>query len=186
MINGKRMTLLATTLFPIMLIGAGLAYAGKLEPSGPPGPTTQIPPAWSQKIAGPERFELVLDGAGVLDKETGLVWEQSPSTSTMPWESSFYHCNQVVEKGDRKGWHVPTVEQLASLVDPSQANPALPNDHPFSNVMWPTFYWTASAHAYVTNDAWSVGFSTGEVAHNLKTGSSKYVWCIRGGSKASD
>src|SRR3954467_14198402 len=35
-----------------------------------------IPPAWSQTLPAAERFQLVLGGAGVLDKETGLVWEK--------------------------------------------------------------------------------------------------------------
>src|SRR5215470_9380827 len=39
-----------------------------------------IPPAWSQKLPAAQRFEVVLDGAAVLDHETGLVWEKSPST----------------------------------------------------------------------------------------------------------
>ena len=33
-----------------------------------------IPPNWSKKIPGPERFTVVMDGEAVLDKETGLVW----------------------------------------------------------------------------------------------------------------
>ena len=34
---------------------------------------------WGDKLRDAYRFELVLDDAGVLDKETGLVWERSPS-----------------------------------------------------------------------------------------------------------
>ena len=43
-----------------------------------------IPPAWSQSLPAPERFQLVLGGAGVLDKETGLVWEQTPAAGLRP------------------------------------------------------------------------------------------------------
>ena len=35
-----------------------------------------IPHAWSQKLEASKRFEVVLDGGAVLDKETGLVWEK--------------------------------------------------------------------------------------------------------------
>ena len=37
-----------------------------------------VPRAWSQKLPASARFQLVLDNAAVLDKETGLVWEKSP------------------------------------------------------------------------------------------------------------
>src|SRR3989304_768790 len=71
------MAVAAMMFFPVMGI------AGSLEPSAAPAPTmktlNQIPPTWSQKLPAAQRFELVLDGYAVLDKETGLVWEKSPT-----------------------------------------------------------------------------------------------------------
>ena len=37
---------------------------------------TTIPPSWYQKLSASKRFSVVLDGAAVLDKETGLVWKK--------------------------------------------------------------------------------------------------------------
>ena len=96
----------------------------------------RIPPAWSQILPAAERFVLVMGGAGVLDKETGLVWEQSPDgTTTSIWEDAQVVCN-LKAVGNRKGWRVPSVNELASLLDPTNpaGNPDLPVGHPFSTV----------------------------------------------------
>ena len=157
---------------------AGPAQAGSLEPSAAPGPTTQIPPAWNQILPAADRFELVMGGAAVLDKETGLVWEQSPDTSTRIWTSAISHCYQR-QVGGRKGWRLPTIEELASLVDTTQINPALPSGHPFVNVQLPN-YWSAATFADGSTFAWVVAFGFGSVNLNNKTGIN-YVWCVRGG-----
>src|SRR5688572_1502638 len=94
---------------------------------------SRIPPAWSQTLPAAERFVLVMGGAGVLDKETGLVWEQSPDATTKStWEVAQVVCN-LKAVGNRKGWRVPSVNELASLLDPSNpaGNPDLPVGHPF-------------------------------------------------------
>jgi Protein of unknown function (DUF1566) len=143
---------------------------------------------WDEKINGHHRFKVLrqFDGAAVLDKETGRVWEQSPSTVVFPWTGSatvldaHSHCYQL-EVGGRKGWRLPTIEELASLVDASQGSPttpALPAGHPF-NVL-PTPHWSATTNASDANRAWAVGFATGTVFNPLKT-ANREVWCVRGG-----
>jgi hypothetical protein len=100
----------------------------------------EIPPTWSQKLASDERFELVMGDDAVLDKETGLVWEQSPNTSTLTWEQACVDCD-AVEVSGRKGWRLPTIEELASLVDSTQ-NTSLPSGHPFSSNVQAAEYWS--------------------------------------------
>jgi len=187
---------LAVSIFmaiAIALFLPGLGITGSLEPSDPPGPTMktldQIPPTWSQKLqcdtTACPRFQLVLDGTGVLDKETGLVWEQSPdNTNVYNWETAQTHCNRLT-KGGRLGWRIPTVQELLSLVDPSvYPGPTLPSGHPFSNVR-DDIYWSATTAANDTSKAWTVGFGgglvTGPWCNNSESSCVIYVWCVRGG-----
>src|SRR6266446_7891067 len=53
----------------------------------------RMPPAWSQTLPGAQRFVLVMGAAAVLDKETGLVWEKSPSPRDSNWLDAQLHCN---------------------------------------------------------------------------------------------
>ena len=137
-----------------------------------------VPPAWSQNLRASERFQLVLASAAVLDKETGLVWEKSPDTTTRTWTSAIAYA-YAKNVGDRKGWRLPTVEELASLVDPTQSNPALPSGHPFTNVQ-SNVYWSSTTSVVDTSNAWVVLFSSGYVGYDGKS-YGDYVWCVRGG-----
>jgi hypothetical protein len=182
--NKKKSNLTGAIIIAITaLLLPGIIQAGNLEPSGAPAPTMktldEIPPTWSQKIAGTERFELVLGNLGVLDKETGLVWEKSPSTSTYNWEAAINHCILLV-LNTRRGWHLPTIEQLGSLADNSSLNPALSAGHPFLNVQL-SEYWAASTHNGFTTHAWTVTFNgAGFINYYSKT-DTRYAWCVRGG-----
>lgn len=115
----------------------------------------------------------------VLDKETGLVWEQSPSTSDFIWEEAQIHCNQL-GTGGRLGWRLPTLQELESLVDPSQEYPTLPKGHPFSNVQ-SSFYWSATTRADNTAFAWYVSFFYAYVDRDFDKNNLFNVWCVRGG-----
>jgi len=137
-----------------------------------------IPPAWSQKLPAEQRFVLVLDGEAVLDKETGLVWERDVSSGTPHWYDAIVYCTSLT-KGGRNGWHLPTIEQLASLLDMSVDSPKLPEGHPFLGVL-PHAYWSATTDASNGNLALSVGFNRGLVFSFDKT-ALRRVWCVRGG-----
>jgi hypothetical protein len=179
------MSVIVVAAVGTMLFVPMTGTAGSLEPSAAPAPTMktldQIPPTWSQKISGAARFELVLDGAAVLDKETGLVWEQSPYMMTMPWIDAMFTC-QNKPVGDRKGWRLPTVAELASLVDQSVSapGPTLSNGHPFSSVQ-SSVYWSATTMPIPTTEAWGVNFYNADVFSFVKTYNGYYVWCVRGG-----
>ena len=184
----------------------GLSNAGSLEPNDPPGPTMRTldeiysTNSWSKKLpcdsqTNCPRFEVLADfnNEAVLDKETGLVWEKSPSNLDWQgyWLNAKNFCNEK-QTGGRLGWRLPTVQELASLVDPLIASPgpAIPPGSPFVNVQsWR--YWSATtmdaqvdlntgyvypAHGY------AVDFSSGDVIGGRSiSGESNRVWCVRGG-----
>jgi len=146
--------------------------------------STASAPSWHQILAASERFVLVMNNnEAVLDRETGLVWEKSPSTGTYPWvNAAFSYCANL-DVGGRMGWHLPTAEQLTSLIDNSEFEPSLPSGHPFTNVH-PTVtaeYWSATTDS--TSTAVTVTFGDLLVNHvNSDTKTNyNYVWCVRGG-----
>lgn len=127
-----------------------------------------------------DRFVPKFSGAAILDRETQLIWEQSPDTNVTSWALARTECLSREIDG-RKGWRLPSVHELASLVDPSQVGLSLMTGHPFSNVQT-EYYWSATTDAESSTDAWTVRFlQTGPVTTFGKT-NGLYVWCVRGGS----
>jgi hypothetical protein len=175
----------AALLLPVII------RAGSLEPSGAPAPTMktldEIPPTWSQKLPASERFELVLNDEAVLDKETGLVWTRDANlTDAKPWYDAIKYCiaeypDWGLNIGGRLGWRLPTIEELQSLVDRSQSNPALPVGHPFINVSTTKSYWSSTTDVIQPTAAHTVYFPDGTSIGAPKTSFNPEVWCVRGG-----
>ena len=177
-----------------IVVTAALAQSGSLEPpstavdgSGNPVPTTQTQPSWDQVLPADERFVLVMGGEAVLDKETGLVWEQTPLATAHTWVSARSQCTDRIV-GGRKGWRLPSVHELDSLVSRNNSFgiPDLPAGHPFSNVLV-SFYWSATSDADIPTKAWGVSFAgpTTGTAPVGKTNTAR-VWCVRGGGPLSE
>ena len=152
----------------------------------------QIPPAWSQILPAADRFQLVMGGAAALDRETGLVWEKSPIMATQVWSDAHVSCHDLAV-GGRRGWRLPTIQELASLVDPTIFAPvlALPPGHPFISVQ-SSSYWSATSIDQVTNAgdpllplnpfAWRMAFVDPAFSNTgSKTTGMFHVWCVRGG-----
>jgi len=96
--------------------------------------------SWSNIIPkAKKRFVVLADfnNQAVLDRETGLVWEQSPETTADVWLGARGAC-AVKNVGGRIGWRLPSLPELSSLVDPSVVppGPTLPVGHPFDRFRW--------------------------------------------------
>jgi hypothetical protein len=144
-------------------------------------------PSWAQKLTT-NRFVVLANWnhEAVLDRETGLVWERTPQASlplSMNWFSAHQHCNDLTVAG-RKGWRVPALQELASLVDPTIAapGPTLPGGHPFLEV--PFTAWSATISSGSAANAWRVRFTDADVAFFDRSASRLQVWCVRGGQGA--
>lgn len=140
---------------------------------------------WDQALPVSQRFVILpaFNSDAVLDKETGLVWEKSPQTTAVSSANVRMTCiNKAV--GGRKGWRLPSLPELASLVDPSVTSPGptLPPGHPFVAVQSAN-YWSASANAENPSLTWGVGFGNGAVL-GLSKAFDQRAWCVRGGMNA--
>ena len=175
-----------------VILGLGLLAASAVSIVVAHAQTTAVgpyyaTPSWDQKIpcTGPSncpRFVVLSNwnSEAILDRETGLVWERSPSALRRNWSDALGSCIRGVQAGNRKGWRLPTIQELGSLVEPGLGEGALslPGGHPF-DVQFDT-YITATTNSSGANLAWGVDFSSGS-----STGVSKtalfLVWCVRGG-----
>jgi Protein of unknown function (DUF1566) len=176
-----------TRMWSVMV--AGLSVLWFTAPAG------AIPlESWDDKIpSATTRFKVLTEfnGEAVLDKETGLVWERTPAIISPPWKYGRFECASRTT-GNRKGWRLPSVHELASLLDPSPGvtPPLLPPGHPFTTGttgVQSAIYWSATTIKAIPSNAWGVNFSNGEVTDfGDVTVSGKLHWCVRGGQNHGD
>jgi hypothetical protein len=132
-------------------------------------------PALGAAPSDSPRFSLLFDGAGAKDNKTGLIWEQEPDRIHDVWSASVERC-LTKEVGGQKGWRAPSIDELKTLIDTSQRDPALPPGHPFSNIK-SEIYWTATPHPTDDIVAWQVSFFSGEPVTDQKSGTRR-LWCV--------
>jgi hypothetical protein len=172
-----------------LLTGAALT-AGPAQAVDAVGPY-YAEPAWDRKLAcltfaTCPRFVVLTNwnSEAVLDKETGLVWEKSPNPTAQPtWSAARLNCTGSTT-GNRKGWRLPSIHELTSLIDPTVVSgPTLPPGHPFVTV-FKADYWSATTNVENPANAWGVGFDDGGVGDGPKTITTPRAWCVRGGNNA--
>jgi hypothetical protein len=86
-----------------------------------------------------DRFEINEADGVVLDRSTGLMWQQCEvglnynadnkscvgSTQKLTWQQALLEANDN-SHASYTDWHVPNIKELASIIDHSCASPALP------------------------------------------------------------
>lgn len=135
----------------------------------------------------------------VIDKLTRLTWILDANCANINgsnWFDAVFstnyigetapflnNCSSYTETDTEKTqtWRLPNINELKSLVDYGQSNPALDTEHPF-NIQFDKIFWSStSANGLVQNTAaWSVDFSTGEINATLDKNSFGYTWPVSG------
>jgi hypothetical protein len=179
--NRARLFPLVATVFAIAITMAVPATAQTVG-AGPYYPT----PSWDQKLqcdtqATCPRFIVLSNwnNEAVLDRETGLVWERAPDSTGLNWRDAHFHCMDL-NAGGRGGWHLPTIQELRTVIDPSIPfpGPSLPAGHPFN--VQNAFFWSATTRGDVANFARGAVLFGGGVT-SFDKGVTAQVWCVRGG-----
>jgi hypothetical protein len=177
----KKMKRIAAWVLGFAIGGGLLHLVGFLwERSLAPAASSNLPTA-EQNAPADDRFVVLSDwnSEAVLDRKTGLVWERSPNVSFTNWSGAQNRCENLL-LGKHKGWRLPTIFELATLVDPNvpSPGPTLPAGHPFTVAS--SFYWSATTDITNNANAWGVGFNIGDVGSGVKS-AIDYVWCVRDG-----
>jgi hypothetical protein len=168
------------TLFGVLVLSIGLVRLVFMAGSAGSTPTQN----WDTLLPADQRFTVLatLNNEAVRDNETGLVWEKIPAGGPTTWAIARGACLSKTE-GGRKGWQLPSVHEMASLIDATQPIPTLPTGHPFT-INLSSSYWSATLSADNSAAAWHVQFSNGLVSNLDRTADSFYVWCVRGHANA--
>lgn len=123
-----------------------------------------------------------LDGKTVHDNLTGLTWSRDANPGAFPctWPEALQAINTLnreVYCGHRD-WRLPNRRELRSLMDYQTRKPALPQDHPFTNIFihW---YWSSTTAAIHPGYAWYVHLEGARMFYGKKDQEALF-WPVRG------
>lgn len=132
--------------------------------------------AWADAPAGWYTISGTGATATVTDNKTLLVWQQSPSTSTMKWQDAIDYCKKNTANLPSSGWRLPSLNDLLTLVDVSRNSPTI-DLNAFPDTL-SDYFWSSSADAGSLGNAWLVNFGNGS-SYTGGTGLTNRVRCVR-------
>jgi len=104
----------------------------------------------------------------ISDKKQHIYWQDTvlpKKKNTKDWDDANAYCKRLSLNG-MENWRVPTFTELLSIVDYTQADPAI--NPVFTHVAEGT-YWTATDFSSTRSRAWTIDFRTGKTFYSYKT-----------------
>lgn len=114
----------------------------------------------------------------ILDHMTGLHWLKNANLTNKPvtWPQALHTISLLNKQNNTNKWRLPNINELESLVDCARANPALPDNHLFSDVQ--DSYWSSTTSMYEPDWAWALYLAKGAIGVGQKSGPHFYVWPV--------
>lgn len=123
--------------------------------------------------AAPAPGHFVLSGQGTVhDRITGLGWQHAGPAETMTYAEASTYCAQLGLAGSGN-FRLPTVEELATIVDDTRIDPAIDTDS-FGGT-FNARYWTSTPGA--SGNHWRIHFGLGDM-YDESDSSEFYVRCV--------
>jgi hypothetical protein len=132
-------------------------------------------PIWGQRAESPNTLSDKGNGT-IADAQTGLTWQKDHFMNAN-WQNSRDACDSL-DIGGQKDWRLPTVYELASLVDWKKTGPSIDKTY-FPTASSGAMYWTVNPRVGTLDNVWTVFFSAGGVHDKAKT-SLQAARCVRG------
>jgi len=110
----------------------------------------------------------------VVDKETGLMWQDSSNIVKKDWNSAKSYCKNL-SLGGYSDWFLPNIDELMSISDKKRYKLAIKKI--FKNTE-NSYYWSSSNYKNDSSQAWNVGFGSGDDRYSNKL-RKRYVRCVR-------
>ncbi len=137
----------------------------------------------AQAAAPAGRFVVSDDSLTVTDAKTGLVWQRNVPSGKLIWADARAWCRSNSSNLAGTGWRLPSVEELATIVDtalhfwvngysPGIDATAFP-DTPYF------FFWSSTPSLFPSSSAWTIAFYGGASAHGRPQTDLYYVRCVR-------
>lgn len=116
----------------------------------------------------------------VRDRLTGLIWLKNtdPAGRLLDWGAALELVVRLNRErlGGLASWSLPNINQLESLVDCRQAQPALSSGHPFINIR--EGYWSSTTSFFETDWAWVLYLHKGALGVGFKSGATFHAWPV--------
>ena len=115
----------------------------------------------------------------MIDRLSRLVWRRAASLAPegVAWQEALAAVARLNEENGAGCWRLPSINELESLVDCATANPALPPDHPFTQLR--DVYWSSTTSLYEPDWAWALYLDKGAAGVGQKSQVRFYVWPVR-------
>ena len=187
-----------TAIIGLIILAPSLAYSG--TPDHPGVPTAMATDMFDSNkgVASPNpRFTDNSNGT-VTDNLTGLIWLQNANVAGLrTWADALTDVENLNRDGmmngtfagdksngggHQKDWRLPDRNELSSLTDSRNNNPALPSGSAdfFSNVQSDS-YWSSDTLKGGIAYAWIVNMSDYGILDTANKTETYYVWPVRAG-----